>query len=235
MFGTGGHTYLNEEDGYAVGIDIPESQNKGTNAEQIILTGWVNALPGTGVSAMIRVDPDETTDGDIYTKEMLSELGGNLEVRQVPRYLEKLGKSVTGNKIYNDLDGGVILSMSLPFLEDGAHRIAVSYNISLPGEEAEWIDLDPVDVTIDSSVRTRKDAEEKIEKEWTAELPESVQEQITELPEDLYLGEPLQGELSPVDGSLGELSPVEQNPMEQNPAESLSVDKIPGGKDRLKQ
>ena len=136
------------------------------NANQILLTGWINADVGTSIGMFL------TIDDVVYTADSLAEQEGSLEITRAPRYLDKIDTSVIGETVKDTAESGFIASLKLPFLEDGVHTISVSLNITTPSTEPEIVDIVPITLNIDSGIQVEETAAEQIAKTWEAEFPQ---------------------------------------------------------------
>ncbi|MDO5346852.1 MAG: hypothetical protein Q4E91_14090, partial [Lachnospiraceae bacterium] len=159
--------YIYEDKGFAIGMDADENDPAiQANANQILLTGWINANEGTSLGMFF--DIDDT----LYTADTLAEQGGEFAIIRVPRDLEQMDSALVGDPVRGTNEAGCIVSLKLPFLDAGAHTIAVSFNVGVPGEETEIVDIRPVTVWIDPSVTVREDAIDRITEAWEKEFPQ---------------------------------------------------------------
>ena len=62
--------------------------------------------------------------------------------------------------------------MKLPFLDAGEHTIGFSYNVAVPVQEVETVDLSPVSVTIDPSISIKENAVDAIKDTWARKMPD---------------------------------------------------------------
>ena len=156
--------FLDEQNGFAIGMD--ENGMISANAEQIIFTGWLNSVEGTGLSAFFYID------GEPYTRDRIVELGGDVSIEQVPRNIETIGTKLRGMEIQNQEEAGFIIGMKLAFLDVGEHTIGFSYNVAVPGQEVETVDLSAVSMTIDPSISIKENAADQIKDTWAREMPD---------------------------------------------------------------
>jgi hypothetical protein len=159
--------YLYDDMGFALSVDVDEKDPViSANPNQILLTGWVNAEKGTSLGMFFEID------SEVFTADALVERGGSFTIVRVPRYLDQIDRSLTGAEILDTDEAGYIISLQLPFLDDGEHSLAVSFNVGVPGEETELVDILPLTLKTDSSVAINEKAEEQITAEWAAEFPQ---------------------------------------------------------------
>lgn len=156
--------FLDEQKGFAIGMD--ENGMISANADQIIFTGWLNSVEGTGLSAFFYID------GEPYTRDRIALLGGDVLIEQVPRNIETIGTKLRGIEIQNQEEAGFIIGMKLPFLDAGEHTIGFSYNVAVPVQEVETVDLSPVSVTIDPSISIKENAVDAIKDTWARKMPD---------------------------------------------------------------
>ena len=157
----------NTEKGFAVGMDVDEKDPSiTTNANQIIFTGWMNADPGTSIGMFF------TIDSEVYTADSLAEKGGSFEIIRAPRFLDNMEKAVIGKTVKDTAESGYIANLKLPFLEDGAHTISISLNITTPGSEPEIVDIVPITLNIDSGTKVEENAVDTIISTWAGEFPQ---------------------------------------------------------------
>ena len=158
--------YIYEEKGFAIGMDVEDVHSAMTaNADQILLTGWINAEKGCSIGAFIEVD------SQLYTADALAEQGGSFTITRVPRNLAKIDTSLTGAEIKDTSEAGVIIDMKLPFLEPGNHTIGLSFNVAAPGSEMEIVDIKQITVTVAPSVSVNGNAAAQITESWADEFP----------------------------------------------------------------
>lgn len=63
--------------------------------------------------------------------------------------------------------------LKLPFLGDGAHTIAISFNIAPPdSKDTEIVDIVPITLNLDSSVEVNENAVTDITDAWAKEFPQ---------------------------------------------------------------
>lgn len=161
--------YLNETDGLAFGIDIDEKDpSLKANADQIILTGWINAEKGTSIGMYFDID------NEVYTADTLTEKGGSVEITRAPRNLSKIDKSLTGGSAKDTSEAGYVAELKLPFLEAGEHTLSVSFNITPTGGEPEIVDIVPISLTVDPSESVKEKAVDNVISRWAKELPKQV-------------------------------------------------------------
>ena len=173
---------------HKIGVGIDEAGGDPVRADQIVLTGWVNAPftedENSTMSATVEIDGKE------YTTDDLAAAGGSVETPLAPRYIEKdetIAGDDRGPEVYNSRNAGVIIAISLPNLTEGSHEIVIHYNVPYDGEGGETGEggsllykMDPVTVSVsptapDSSVEEKK---EKIEKQWLDAFPEEARKEL---------------------------------------------------------
>lgn len=161
--------YLNETDGLAFGIDIDEKDpSLKANADQVILTGWINAEKGTSIGMYFDID------NEVYTADTLTEKGGSVEITRAPRNLSKIDKSLIGGSAKDTSEAGYVAELKLPFLEAGEHTLSVSFNITPTGGEPEIVDIVPISLTVDPSESVKEKAVDNVISKWAKELPSQV-------------------------------------------------------------
>lgn len=148
---------VDEEAGYSIGIDA-DAVEKSYPAEQILLTGWLNTDEGSNFSGLYELD------GTIYSAADIAELGGSVAWHLAPRNISDIDENLRGRRVYAQ-QRGFILEIDAPFLENGRHQLSVTFNLALPNQEAELIDLAPVEIIIDNSL-AKKEEVEKIIRAW---------------------------------------------------------------------
>ena len=164
----GSSTYVcNEQNGFAVGVDVDEENPAVTaNANQVIITGWLNADQGTSIGMFF------TIDSQSYTMDSLAAAGGQLVLTRVPRFLNDFDSKVIGKEVKDTTESGYIAELSLPFLEDGEHSLSISFNITTPGAEPDIVDIKPISLKLDSSVKLQENAASEIADTWAKEFPQ---------------------------------------------------------------
>ena len=164
----GSSTYVcNEQNGFAVGVDADEENPAVTaNANQVIITGWLNADQGTSIGMFF------TIDSQSYTMDSLAAAGGQLVLTRVPRFLNDFDSKVIGKEVKDTTESGYIAELSLPFLEDGEHSLSISFNITTPGAEPDIVDIKPISLKLDSSVKLQENAASEIADTWAKEFPQ---------------------------------------------------------------
>ena len=161
--------FLDETKGYAVGADMDEKDPSiKANADQILLTGWINAEKGTSIGMYFEID------SQVYTVDTLAAQGGSCEVIRAPRYLEKMDSSLIGGAVKDSTESGYIAVLKLPFLDNGTHTLSVSLNITSPGAQPDLLDLVPITLNIDSGVVVNENAAADISASWAKEFPKPV-------------------------------------------------------------
>ena len=176
--------YNYEEKGFAIGMDedLSETENR-MNPNQIVLTGWINAEKGTNIGMFAEID------SQLYSTDGLAELGGSFTITRVPRNLADLDRNLAGSAVRNIDEAGIIIEMSLPFLEAGTHTIGISFNVAAPGAEQQIVDIKPMTIEIDPSAEVRTSADQYT-KEWAAHLPKPTVSPVPETAEqDAKTGE----------------------------------------------
>ena len=167
--------YIYEDKGYAIGLDVGEDHPSVTgNANQILLTGWINAPEGTSLGMYLDLD------SQIYTEDTIAEQGGSFTVTRAPRNLESMDANLIGSSVQNMEEAGYIINLNLPFLAEGTHTASITLNVGIPGGESELVDLAPVTIEIDPSVVSKEDAVDEIVKTWEEEFPEPDTEAVGE-------------------------------------------------------
>ena len=167
--------YIYEEKGFAIGMDVEDVHSAMTaNADQIFLTGWINAEKGCSIGAFIEID------SQLYTADALAEQGGSFTLTRAPRNLAKIDTSLTGTEIKDTGEAGLIIDMKLPFLDPGNHTIGLSFNVAAPGSEMEIVDIKQMTVTIDPAVSVNGNAAAQIAESWADEFPKMT---VTSTPE----------------------------------------------------
>ena len=162
--------YIYGDQGFAIGLDLDEDNPViSGNAEQLLLTGWINAAEGTSLGMYLEVD------SDIYTADTLAEQGGSVEIIRAPRYLENMDAKLIGNSVLDMEEAGYIIALDLPFLNEGAHTVGISFNVGVPGNEPELVDMKQIAVTVDPSATVKKNAIEQIAKKWNVEFPKPIE------------------------------------------------------------
>ena len=162
------HVY-NEEKGFAVGIDAEDENAPSVtaNPNQVVLTGWINADPKTSLGMFVKID--STT----YTTATLADAGGSLELTRVPRFMDNMDSEIIGGAVRDTAQSGYIAVLKLPFLGDGAHTIAISFNIAPPdSKDTEIVDIVPITLNLDSSVEVNENAVTDITDAWAKEFPQ---------------------------------------------------------------
>ena len=166
--GNSTHVY-NEEKGFAVGIDVEDENAPSVtaNPNQVVLTGWINADPKTSLGMFVKID--STT----YTTATLADAGGSLELTRVPRFMDNMDSEIIGGAVRDTAQSGYIAVLKLPFLGDGAHTIAISFNIAPPdSKDTEIVDIVPITLNLDSSVEVNENAVTDITDAWAKEFPQ---------------------------------------------------------------
>ena len=166
--GNSTHVY-NEEKGFAVGIDAEDENAPSVtaNPNQVVLTGWINADPKTSLGMFVKID--STT----YTTATLADAGGSLELTRVPRFMDNMDSEIIGGAVRDTAQSGYIAVLKLPFLGDGAHTIAISFNIAPPdSKDTEIVDIVPITLNLDSSVEVNENAVTDITDAWAKEFPQ---------------------------------------------------------------
>ena len=168
--------HIDNTKGFSIGVDADESAPAiSANSEQILLTGWINAEAGTSLGMFISID------GEVYTADTLAEKGGSLELTRVPRSLANLDNKLTGDMEGDTAEAGYIAKLKLPFLNEGDHSLAVSFNVTAPGKEPEIVDILPISLTIDQNIPVEEQAADRIAAAWKAEFPQPTP---TSIPDD---------------------------------------------------
>ena len=166
--GNSTHVY-NEEKGFAVGIDVEDENAPSVtaNPNQVVLTGWINADPKTSLGMFVKID--STT----YTTATLADAGGSLELTRVPRFMDNMDSEIIGGAVRDTAQSGYIAVLKLPFLGNGAHTIAISFNIAPPdSKDTEIVDIVPITLNLDSSVEVNENAVTDITDAWAKEFPQ---------------------------------------------------------------
>ena len=166
--GNSTHVY-NEEKGFAVGIDAEDENAPSVtaNPNQVVLTGWINADPKTSLGMFVKID--STT----YKTATLADAGGSLELTRVPRFMDNMDSEIIGGAVRDTAQSGYIAVLKLPFLGDGAHTIAISFNIAPPdSKDTEIVDIVPITLNLDSSVEVNENAVTDITDAWAKEFPQ---------------------------------------------------------------
>ena len=166
--------YIMEESGFGIGIDIDADAPMLTaNANQILLTGWINAEAGTSIGMFLEID------SQLYTSDALAQQGGSFVITRLPRNLEKMSQKLIGTFNGDMEQAGYIINMNLPFLEEGSHTIAITFNVGCPEKEPVMVDMKTIDLQLDSSINADADAAVRIQKDWENEFPKP-----TEVPQE---------------------------------------------------
>ena len=162
--------YIYGDQGFALGLDLDgDNPVISGNADQLLLTGWINAEEGTSLGMYLEVD------SSIYTADTLAEQGGSVEIIRAPRYLETMDADLIGNSVLDMEEAGYVIALDLPFLNAGAHTIGISFNVGVPGNEPELVDMKQIAVMVDPSVSVKENAVEQIVKKWGLEFPKSIE------------------------------------------------------------
>ena len=85
-----------------------------------------------------------------------------------------------GNSVLDMEEAGYVIALDLPFLNAGAHTIGISFNVGVPGNEPELVDMKQIAVTVDPSVSVKENAVEQIVNKWGLEFPKSIETEIEE-------------------------------------------------------